>query len=123
MPKEEWIRIRSMYGHVTQHARLILLGLVVKGWRSRRDRLRQNLGMAFQTKLVRLRAVQKMRVSRSMRAMTGDATFLLQRRMFKNEWPRGIDVAFGTHPALGCVCEQIVRNVGAVRIMAIGTRH
>jgi hypothetical protein len=90
-----------MYGYMAQSALLIFLGLVVKGWSSRRNRLGQNRRMALQAELIRLRTVQKMRIRRSVGAMTGNATLFLHGRMLENKGPCCIGVALGTDPALG----------------------
>src|SRR3954452_9101728 len=82
--EKELINIGAVDLYVAHRACLILLGLVVKGGRSRDIRiLRQRVALKAQQ--IRLRPLEQPRICGSMRGMTRNATLSLDRLMFEDK--------------------------------------
>lgn len=79
--------------------------------------------MALQAKLIHLRTRQQVRICRAMRIMARKATLFLDGRVLKNKRPNRINVALGAHHGLPRRRMKLVRQKGAMRIVAIAANH
>ena len=105
------------------------IGDVVERWGSRSDacacRVNDSwcVGMAFQAKEFDVVPRQQLGIGRTMRCMTGLATFDLDRRMLENEWSLFVGMAFDTgHIAVNRISQGFAHKT-TMLVMAIGTFH
>jgi hypothetical protein len=107
---------------VAHRACLILLGLVVKGGRSRDIRiLRQRVALKAQQ--IRLRPLEQPRICGSMWGMTGNATLSLNRLMLKDKRPRLVSVTSEAHLVLGSGGAQLLGEKSTMLIVTVGALY
>ena len=104
---------------MTYRARLVLVRLVMKRRRARRCEIHRRR-VALKAKAVHVAAYEQARIRRSVWKMARGAALSLDRRMFVNERPEGIDVALGANGVLCRTDPNEIRLEGAVRVVAIG---
>ena len=79
--------------------------------------------MALQADELNLRAGQHPRIYRSVRLVTGAATFDPHRRVFENKWASEVAMAFHAARFIGIYETHVAREVATVRVVAIHARH
>ena len=90
------VEIRAMNCCVANRACLILRGLVVKVRRPGSG-AEGRASVALQAENVQIASLDQARIWRTVRRMTGHATFRLNRLVFEDKWPLFVRVARVAH--------------------------
>ena len=116
--EENTAGVGSMYLHVADGARLVLICLVVKRRRAGRREI-HGRRVALQTEAIHVVASQQARIRRSVWEMAHGTALSLDGRMLVNEWSERLDVALGANGILGRTSLKEIRLEGSVRVVAI----
>lgn len=107
---------------MASRACLVLLALVVERRQARRGGVLCQ-GVTFQTKQVRLRALQQARIGGSVGLMAGGAAFGLDRQVFKGEGASFVGMATETNLVLRCRRPQLLGQEPTVLVVAVGASN
>src|SRR5271156_1250982 len=116
--EENTAGVGSMYLHVADGARLVLICLVVKRRRAGRREI-HGRRVALQTEAIHVVASQQARIRRSVRKMAHGTTLSLDGGMFVNPWPDRIDVTLGADRILRRTQLQHLRLKSTMRVVAV----
>ena len=102
--------------------------IMQRRWYSANGAIRRGLrprqvGVTFEADVLYRRAGQHPRIYRSVRLVTGAATFDPHRRVFENKWASEVAMAFHAARFIGIHETHVAGEVAAVGIVAIHARH